>query len=101
MRCAVPPGAQDLRQAAGVVAVGLVAHRLQRRGDLPRLQADDLEAGLAQAVGEVLRQRAGLEADLANLIAKAPQRCSDDVNLGSDLRLEPDRARLVDHADRR
>ena len=70
------------------------------RGDLPRLQADHVEAGMAQPVGQVLRQCPGLEPDLPDLTAEAPQRAHDHVDLGRHLRFVLNRAGVIDHADR-
>ena len=58
-----PPRAHDLRQGAGVVAIGLVGHRLHRGVGLPRLDADGGEALSAQAVVQPGRQRTSLEPD--------------------------------------
>ena len=42
-----------MSDVAGVVLVSLVAHRQERRVHLARLHADDIKAGLGQAVGQV------------------------------------------------
>jgi hypothetical protein len=59
----IPAGAHDLRQRAGIVAVGLVRHRLHRRIGAARFDADRQQAGDAQLVVQPSRQRAGLQAD--------------------------------------
>ena len=57
-------GAGEMRQAACIVAVGLVRRqRLQRLIGLPALDADDGQSQLAQAVVEHRRHPAGLEHD--------------------------------------
>ena len=57
-------GAGEMRQAAGIVAVGLVGRkRLQRLIGLPALDADDGHATVAQAVVEHRGHATGLEHD--------------------------------------
>src|SRR6478735_3172924 len=97
---AVPARPEDLGEAAGVVAVGLVAHRGQGDADLPGLQADDFESGSLQPVSQVLGQRASLEADRLHVAAEAAQAIDDGIDLGRDLRLKTDLALVVDDADR-
>ena len=97
---AVPARAQDLGDAAGVVLVGLVAHGRQRRVDLAGLHADHVVAGLGQAVGQVLGQRAGLQPHLVDRLAELPQAADQVRHLGRDGPLKPDLAVLVDDADR-
>jgi hypothetical protein len=53
--------------------VSLVAHGRQRRIDLTRLHADDLKARLGHAVGQVLGQRAGFQANLVDRLAELPK----------------------------
>ena len=97
---AIPAGPEDLGEAASVVAVGLVAHRGQSDADLPGLQANDFEPGGLQPVGQVLRQRAGLEADRLHVTAEAAQSIDDGIDLGRNLRLQADLALVVHDADR-
>ena len=52
-----------LRDAAGIVAVGLVAHGAQRRLHMPRFHHHGPEAGIPKAVDQPLGQRAGLQSD--------------------------------------
>jgi len=97
---AVPAGPQDLGKAAGVVAVGLVAHRSQRDADLPCLQANDFEPCCLQPVGKVLGQCAGLEADRLDFAAEAAQALDDGVDLGRHFGFKTHLALVVDDADR-
>jgi hypothetical protein len=97
---AVPAGPEDLGKPAGVVAVGLVAHRRQRDADLPGLQADHFEAGRLQAVGQVLGKRAGLEADRLHIAAEPAQAIDDGIDLGRHFGLKADLALVVHDADR-
>src|SRR5512147_77291 len=53
-----PPGAHDLGDAASIVAIGLVPHRLQGRLHLPCFDADHGEARGAQAGMEPWRYNA-------------------------------------------
>src|SRR5215207_7332 len=57
MDTAVPTSSQDLRDAARVIAISLVAHRCQRSADLARLEADNVEPGCLQSISQVLRER--------------------------------------------
>lgn len=82
---AVPAGAQDLGDSTRIVSIGLVAHGRQRGGDLACLQADGFEAGRLQAIAEVLRQRAGFEADGRDVLAEGAQAGHYLVDLRNDL----------------
>lgn len=73
MNPAVPTGAEDLGDAAGVVLVGLVTHGGEGCSNLPRLHAHDVEAGLPKTIGQVLGERAGLQPDLVDRFAELLQ----------------------------
>jgi hypothetical protein len=68
-----------------LVAVGLVAHRRQRGADLACFQANDFKARRLQAIGQVLGERAGLEAHRPHVAIEAVQALDDGVNLGGQL----------------
>lgn len=59
----IPASAHDLRQRAGVIAVGLVGHRLHRLVGLPRLDAGRRLAFSVQSIVKQGRQRARFQAD--------------------------------------
>ncbi len=63
MNRAEPTRPQDLGDAAGIVAICLVAHRGERGADLARLHADNIEPFRLQSVEQMLAQGAGLEPD--------------------------------------
>jgi hypothetical protein len=48
------------------VLVRLVTHGRKRSRNLTRFHADDVKAGLSQAIGQVLGQRARLKTDLVD-----------------------------------
>jgi hypothetical protein len=52
MNAAVPARSQDLRDTASIIAIGLVAHRCERRTHLACLEADHLKACGLQSVGQ-------------------------------------------------
>ena len=78
MYAAVSAAAQQLCDATRIILVGLVAHGRECRLHLPGLHADDLKASRLQAVGQVLGERAGLEADLRDLYLELTEE-SDDI----------------------
>lgn len=58
-----PARAHDLRQSAGVVAIGLVGHSLHRRIGLTRLDADRWQARVTQTIVKPGRQRTRFQTD--------------------------------------
>jgi hypothetical protein len=96
----VPTGSQDLRDTARITAIGLVTHCSERCADLACFKADHLESGGLQAIGQVLRECAGFKAN--NLQVRTPrmQARNDAINIGLNLRLMPNLATFIDHADR-
>jgi hypothetical protein len=58
-----PPHPHQMRDAAGILAVGLDRHRLQRGPHMPRLQQLDRQPGIRHPGEQPLRQRTRLEAD--------------------------------------
>src|SRR3954454_10121007 len=63
VHCPVPARANDLRHAAGIVAVGLVGHGLEGRLQVSRPQPDHRRAEPRQAGMQPLREGPRLEAD--------------------------------------
>src|SRR5262245_58031997 len=100
MDTAIPACAQNLRDAASIVAIRLVAHRSQRRAHLARLEANDLKARGLQPIGQILRKRTGLEADNLYIRTERAQTRNDAIDIRLNLRLIPNFAVLIDHADR-
>src|SRR4029453_9710308 len=97
---AVPTCAQALCYPTRVILVCFVTHCGQRRVDLACLQTYHLKAGRLQAVGEVLRERAGLEPYDFRLCAKFAQARDDPRNLRGDLRFVSHVACVVHDANR-
>jgi hypothetical protein len=93
-----PTHAQQLRDATGVLAVGLDRHRRQRRLHMPGFQQHRLEACLAQASVQPLRQRTGLQPDPRHLQAKLAKPANQRLRLTRHLRLAHDPAGGIDHA---
>jgi hypothetical protein len=58
-----PAEPDQLRNAAGIIAVGLHRHRLERITYVPRLQQLDRKSNVPQRRVKPLRQRAGLQSD--------------------------------------
>lgn len=71
MYAAVPAATQQLRDATGVVSVGLVAPRRECGLHLSRFHADNVVARELQAVGEILSQSAGLETETQMLVERS------------------------------
>lgn len=78
MHLPIPASAHDLRQRAGVIAVGLVGHRLHRRIGLPRLDAGRRQAFGVQSIVKPGRQRARFQADPLKRQAGPLQRVTND-----------------------
>jgi hypothetical protein len=89
MDAAIPTCAQNLRDAASIIAVRLVAHCCQRRAHLARLEANDLEARGLQPISQILGERTGLEADDPYIRTERAQTRSDAIDIGLNLRLMP------------
>jgi hypothetical protein len=93
-----PAHPQQLGDAAGVLAVGLHHHRRQRRLHVPRLQQHRLEARLAQAGVQPLRQGAGFQADPRHLDAEAAEPGGQSLRFARHLGLAHDPPGGVHHA---
>jgi hypothetical protein len=72
----------------------------QRCVDLARLHADHVIAGLGEAVGQMLGQRAGLQPHLADRLTELAKAADQVRDLGRHGSLQPDLALLIDDADR-
>src|SRR3954471_17636887 len=96
---AVPAHAQELGDAARVLAVGLHDHRRQRRLDLPGLQQHRLEARPGQAGVQPLGERPGFEPDPGQRQAELAEEADQRLRLARHLRLADDPPARVDHAD--
>jgi hypothetical protein len=94
----VPAHAQELGDAAGVLAVGLDDHRRERRLDVPRLQQHGLEARFGQAGVQPLRQGSGLEPDPGQRQAELAEEVDQRLRLARHLRLTDDPAGGIHHA---
>ena len=99
MHTAVPAGPQQLRDPARIVLVSLVAHGGKGRADLVRFHADNLKAGLAEPIGQMLSERASFEPDLMDRVAEGVQTSNDIWNFGRHRPLKSDLALFVDDAD--
>ncbi|MER9965101.1 hypothetical protein NKJ72_30230 [Mesorhizobium sp. M0045] len=86
---AVPARTEQLGNLAGIVLVRLVAHRRKRRTHLSRLHADDNIACLLETIRQMLRQCAGLEADLVDCFTERMKTSNHIGNFGSHRSLEP------------
>ena len=70
MHGAKPAQSHQLSDAAGVGAIGLDRHGLERRAHVPRLEQLDRQAGRLQAGKEPLRQRPGFQANDCIVLAR-------------------------------
>jgi hypothetical protein len=93
-----PAHAQQLGDAAGVLAVGLDDHRRERRLHVAGLEQHRLKTGFDQSGLEPLRQRPGFQADAHQRQSEAPQKGDQRRGLAGDLGLAHDPAGGVDHA---
>jgi hypothetical protein len=64
-----PTRADDLRNAVRVIPVRLDRHRVQRRYDMPALQANDGEALVNKMPADPFRRRTGIETDASKTIS--------------------------------
>jgi hypothetical protein len=94
-----PAGADDLREAARVVAVGLVRHRAHGRLGPPGLEAHRRQARRDQALVQPGGQRARLQPDPLQDEPQALEERDQGLRLARDACLPHHRPCLVDHAD--
>jgi hypothetical protein len=95
---AVPAGAQDLGNAAGVVLVRLVAHGAERRLHMTRLHNHCPEAGIAQTIGQPLCQRTGFKSDSSDLRTETAQAGNNLINFRGQASLKLYLAIAIDNA---
>ena len=100
MDTTVPTGSQDLCDTASIIAIRLVTHRSECCAHLACFKADHLEAGSLQAIGQVLRECAGFKAHNPQVQTPRTQAPNDAIDIGFNLRLMPNLATFIDHADR-
>ena len=97
---AVPARAHDLRQAAGIVAVGLVQLQGERRLDVPSIKADHGQAQLPQLVPVPGRQGTALQTDAHRLGRPRADGRSDCLRGGGALAFPDHLAAAIDDTDR-
>jgi hypothetical protein len=96
----IPADAQDLREPLGIVPIVLVDPGRQSRVNRARTQADDGKAGLAQAVHQPGRERAGLQAQGHRAVGRLLlERGGDRGGIGRALAAPDPLSFLVQHAD--
>ncbi|MCY1229521.1 hypothetical protein D9M72_418850 [compost metagenome] len=100
MHLPIPARAHDLRQCAGVVAIGLVGHRLHRGIRSPRLDADRRQAFAAQPIVKPGGQRARFQPDALQRKPDFMQHLAQRLRLARRTCFLDDPAALVDHTDR-
>jgi hypothetical protein len=100
MHLPIPAGAHDLRQGAGIVAIGLVRHRLHRRIGGPRLDADRRQTFGAQFVMKPGRQRTRFQTHPFHRQIDFPQGGRKRLRLARRTHFLHDPAGFVDHTDR-
>jgi hypothetical protein len=93
-----PAHAQQLRDAAGVLAVGLHNHGRKRRLHMPGLKQHGIVACPDQGRVQPLRQGAGLQADARQRQSEVVQEADQRLRLAGHLRLAHDPPRGVHHA---
>jgi hypothetical protein len=93
-----PAHAQQLGDAAGVLAVGLHHHRRERRLDVPGLEQHRVKPGCFQPGVQPLRQWPRLQADPLEFQAEPAQKVHERLGLARHLGLTHHRARRIDHA---
>jgi hypothetical protein len=74
MHLPIPARAHDLRKRAGIVAIGLVRHRLHGRIGLARLYTDRRQALGTQSIVKPGRQRARFQPNALQRQIELPQR---------------------------
>jgi hypothetical protein len=93
-----PAHPQEMRDAAGVAAIGLHLRGLERRPNLPRLHEHRLETMPRQARVQPLRHRPGLQPDATWLVRR--QCGCDRVGVGCYRALENNATLVADHTNR-
>ena len=94
-----PAGAHDLRQGAGIVAIGLVALRLHRGMRMSRFDDDRRMTGRRQLGLQPKAQRGRLKADPLQLARCAFERAMNGLRIGRNADFRQAFAMLVDDAD--
>src|SRR3954447_4387877 len=97
---AVPACAYDLRQTAGIVAVGLVQLQGERRLGVPSVEADHGQAQLPQLVPVPSRQGTALQTDAHRLRRPRADSRGDRLRGGGALAFPDHLTAAVDDADR-
>jgi hypothetical protein len=101
MHRAIKPNPHHLRDAAGVVAVGLVDLRLQHRSHVPCLNTDHRQVGFRERTEQPLRQRSSFQSDPLEVVGSIPQNRQQSFGFARYLHFSYDLTRLIHNADAR
>ena len=101
MHFPIPASAQDLGNAACIVAIGLVAQARQRRLHLPRFHDDHAEPFRPQTCRQPWSEVASFQRYAINMLGKASHRCGYLIDLGGNITFQAHLASLVDDTQRR
>jgi hypothetical protein len=93
----VPAGAHDLRQAEGVVGVGLVDLQAERCLRVSRIEADDGNTAPTKVERQPIRELPGLKADLDSGRGVSLHRGSDGIRSRSALTAPEHGPLVIDH----
>src|ERR1700746_2602501 len=101
MHWAIKSRSHHLRDAAGIVAVGLVDLRLQHRPHVPCLDTDHRQASFCKRAEQPLRQRPSFQSNPPKAVGRIPQYLQQSIGLARNLNLPNDLTRVIHNADAR
>src|SRR5271166_3768642 len=101
MHQAIKSHPHHLRDAARIVAVGLVDLRLQHRPHVPRLNTEHRQSRFRKRAVKPLRKRSGFQANPLEVIAGVLQHRHQSVWLARHLHFPNDPASVIHNADAR
>src|SRR5690349_18364521 len=101
MHWAIKADPHHLRDAAGIITIGLVDLCLQHRPHVPCLNTDHRQVGFTKRAEQPLRQRTSFQSDPLKAIRRIPQHLQQSIGLARNLDLPNDLARVIHNADAR
>src|SRR5262252_1035690 len=99
MHRTIKPHSHHLRDAARIVAVGLVDLRLQHRSHVPGLNTDHRQGCFGKRAEQPLRQRPGFQSNPLEVVGRVRQHRQQCGRLARHLYFPNDLAHLIHNAD--
>ena len=101
MHRSIEPHPHHLRDAAGIVAIGLVDLRLQHGAHVPRLNTNHRQARFGENAVKPLRQRSGFQPNSLEAIGFVRQHLQESFGLTRHPHFPHNLARIIHNADAR